>query len=112
MDYNTFLHLFHILIVGPCLLYVGIMRSNMNKWVYHILLLVGIIIILYHIYKTIINLNSGKRYWVNVLHILLIGPLLAYIGYNKGDVSRKFFEFTLMLAFAGIGYHTYYLFYN
>jgi len=112
MNYNTFLHLFHILIVGPCLLYIGIMRSNMHKYIFNMLLFFGITIIMYHIYKAVININIGKSYWVNILHIMLIGPLLVYIGYYKGDVSRKFFEFILMLGFAGIGYHMYYLFTN
>jgi hypothetical protein len=36
--------------------------------------------------------------------------LLIYIGYNGDKTARKFFEILLMLGFASIGYHGYYLF--
>ncbi len=34
----------------------------------------------------------------------------VYIGYNGDKTARKFFEILLMLGFASIGYHSYYLF--
>jgi hypothetical protein len=38
-----------------------------------------------------------------------VGPLLVYIGYNREDTERMYFELLLMLAFAVIGYHGFYL---
>jgi hypothetical protein len=104
---ELFVHLFHIIIVGGLFLYVGIMKTSIYNFVYYILLVLGIIIIIYHVYKSII---APQRKWINYIHIFIVGPLLIYIGYNKNNTSRKFFEILLMLAFSAIGYHLYYLF--
>jgi hypothetical protein len=110
MNPETLVHLFHILIVGSLFLYVGIKRDNIPSYMYPLLLGLGIIIILYHIYKTYNYIKADKPYWVNLIHILLVGPLLIYIGYNRENTKRKYFELLLMLGFASIGYHGYYLF--
>jgi len=104
-----FVHLFHILIVGSLFLYVGIYKTKIPKTLFPILFVLGIIIILYHSYKAYTYLTKGKNPWVNLIHILLIGPLLIIIGYNKENTSRKYFEMLLMFGFAAIGYHGYYL---
>jgi hypothetical protein len=77
---------------------------------YPILLGLGLVVIFYHIYKAYNYMQLGKSYWVNLIHILLVGPLLVYIGYNREKTPRLYFELLLMLAFAAIGYHGYYLF--
>jgi len=100
-----FVHLFHILIVGSLFLYVGIQKTNIPKKMFPALLVLGIVIVLYHSYKAYIN----KGYWVNLIHIFLIGPLLIYIGYYGEKVPRLYFELLLMFGFASIGYHGYYL---
>lgn len=56
-------------------------------------------------------MTAGKGYWVNLLHIFIIGPLLIYIGYYGEKTARLYFELLLMLGFASIGYHGYYLLY-
>jgi hypothetical protein len=111
MDKEVYVHLFHIIIVGSLFLYVGISRDKTNPILYPILLGLGIIIILYHIYKTYKYIKENKGYWVNLIHIFLVGPLLIYIGYNGEKTTRKFFEILMMLGFSAIGYHGYYLFY-
>jgi hypothetical protein len=110
MDYEAFVHLFHILIVGSIFLYVGINREKIYKPLFNILLFLGFFIIFYHLYKIYGYLNVGKGIWVNLIHVFIVGPLLVYIGYNEENTSRKFFEILLMLGFASIGYHLYYLF--
>ena len=104
---HLFVHLFHLLFVGSLFLYVGIARDHLPKWMYPVLLVLGAIIIVYHIYK--IYVNKGKQQWINYIHILFVGPLLLYIGYKKRETSRKYYELLLMLGFAAIGYHGYYL---
>jgi hypothetical protein len=111
MNPEIFVHLFHILIVGTLFLYVGIKRDTIPKYMYPILLGLGIVIIFYHIYKTYNYIKADKPYWVNLIHIILVGPLLVYIGYNRENTKRKYFEMLLMLGFAAIGYHSYYIFY-
>jgi hypothetical protein len=109
MDSQTIIHLFHILIVGSLFLYVGINRENIYKSLFPVLLILGFIIILYHLYKIYNYFSNGKSYWVNLIHVFIVGPLLVYIGYYGINTSRKFFELLLMLGFASIGYHLYYL---
>jgi hypothetical protein len=109
MKPETYVHLFHILIVGSLFIYVGTVRDKLFKFVYNILLGLGLVIIFYHIYKAYSYNKAGKSYWVNLIHILIVGPLLVFIGYNRENTQRKFFELLLMLGFASIGYHGYYM---
>jgi hypothetical protein len=109
MKTEQLVHLFHILIVGSLFLYVGITREKIPSLMYPILLTLGIIIIVYHIYKTYNYMKLDKPYWVNLIHILIVGPLLVYIGYNRENTTRGYFELLLMLGFASIGYHGYYM---
>ena len=110
MDKEAIVHLFHILIVGSLFLYVGIQQTNIPSFLYPILLILGIFIILYHGYKAYNKIIIGKSAWVNYIHIFLVGPLLIYIGYKNKATKRQYFELLLMLGFASIGYHGYYLF--
>ena len=113
MDYyNLFVHLFHIVIVGGLFLYVGINRNATPKYIFNLLFILGIIILLYHIYKTYIKLSKNINPWVNLFHIFIVAPIVIYIGYNSIETKRLYFELLLMLAFAAIGYHSYYIFYN
>ena len=110
MDISILVHLFHIIIVGGLFLYVGMNRENIPKSLFNVLFYLGIFIILYHLYKAYGYLKTDKGIWVNLIHIFIVGPLLIYIGYNGEKTTRKFFEILLMLGFASIGYHGYYLF--
>lgn len=109
MNSSSLVHLFHILIVGSLFLYVGIERTNIPTFMFPLLLGLGVIIILYHTFKVYTYMKQGKGYWVNLIHILLVGPLLLYIGYNGEKTARLYFELLLMLGFAAIGYHGYYM---
>lgn len=109
LNYVIFVHLFHILFVGLLFLYVGIEKTNIPSLMFPFLKYLGIFIILYHSYKAFINFQNNKSAWVNLFHILLIGPLLVIIGINETSTSRKYFELLLMAGFAAIGYHVYYL---
>ncbi len=100
-----FVGLFHVLVVSILFLYVGINRTEIPAVMFPMLLGLGAIIIPYHAYKASIK-KSG---WVNYIHIFLVGPLLMYIGYNGVATERKYFEILMMLGFAALGYHGYYL---
>lgn len=99
-------HFFHLLVVGSLFLYVGIKRTEIPKFMYPVLLGLGAVIVAYHGYKAA---NKASGAWVNLIHILLVGPLLMYIGWAGDQTPRKFFEILLMLGFAAIGYHGYYM---
>ena len=109
MKTESIVHLFHILFVGGLFLYVGINKDKIYSWLWNILYYLGLIIIIYHIYKVYGYMKVNKSIWVNLIHIVIVGPILVYIGYNREKTSRKFFEILLLLGFASIGYHLYYL---
>ena len=100
------IHIIHVAIIGALFLYVGIMKTNIPLFMYPVLLGLGAIVVLYHIYKA----YTKKSAWVNYIHIFLVGPLLMYIGYNGVATERKFFELLMMMGFAAIGYHGYYIY--
>jgi hypothetical protein len=110
MELRVYVHLFHILFVGFLFLYVGIYRNKISTIMYPILLSLGLIIIFYHSFKLYSYMMQGKGYWVSLIHILLVGPLLVFIGYNADKTPRLYFELLMMLGFAAIGYHGFYLF--
>ena len=109
MDNHFFVHLFHILVVGSLFLYVGIKKTEIPDYMYNILIVLGCIIIVYHIYKAYKRILSDKSAWVNYIHIFFVGPLLIIIGLNGINTTRKYFELLLMAGMAAIGYHGYYL---
>jgi hypothetical protein len=109
MDTHILVYIFHIIIVGSLFIYVGITKDKMPNVMYSILFYLGIIIFFYHIYKVYNYIKIGKGYWVNLIHILIVAPILVYIGYNREKTRRLFYEILLMLGFAAIGYHGYYL---
>ena len=76
---HIFVHLFHILFVGSLFLYVGINGVKTPAFIFPLLMYLGIIIILYHIYKAYIKISDGKSAWINYIHIFLIVPLLIII---------------------------------
>jgi hypothetical protein len=102
---KSVVHLAHILVFSTFLGYIGIVREKMPKFMYPIILSLGVLIVLYHIYKSLFK----KDAWVNYIHIFIVGPLLMYIGLYKEEAQRKAFEISLILAFASFGYHGYYL---
>lgn len=96
------LHLVHILIMGPFLLYVGL-GYPIPSWVVS---LVGCIVIVYQSYKMISHYLAKESIWVNLFHVLVVGPALLGYGLTEERVAR---ELIFMLGFAAIGYHGYYL---
>jgi ABC-type uncharacterized transport system YnjBCD permease subunit len=108
MDFDNrfWLAIIHLLFVVPLFLYVGFKRAETPHWLYLALLTIGSIVLIYHGFKLIIRLKNRSGYsWVNAIHVLLVAPLLIYIGYNKKDTPRSSYELLLMAGFAAAGYH-------
>ncbi len=108
MDAHLLVNLFHILLVVPFLLWVGISRGSGPDGVYIACLLLGILVTLYHGYKAWVRFGLKSSYvWVNLIHMLWIGPLLIYIGAKKKEAPRAAYELLLLTAFGALGYHLY-----
>ena len=105
-----YVHLIHLVIIGSFLLYVGIVKTNMPSFMYTVLLIISISIVVAHGYFAITGYNNPKNaLWVNLFHIFIIAPVMFMIGLNGAKTPRYYFQFILMLGFAAIGYHGYYL---
>lgn len=108
MDTHIVLSLFHILAVVPFFLFVGFQRAASPDAVYTVLLTLGVILTFYHGYKSWNRYISSSPYlYVNLIHFLLLGPLLIFIGTKGKDTPRWAYEVLLMFAFAAGGYHLY-----
>jgi hypothetical protein len=108
MDSHVLIAILHILLIVPFLLWVGIARGSFPDWVFTLLMALGAILVLYQGYKAYTRfLKSSSYIWVNLIHVLWIGPLLFYIGYKKKDTPRPAYELLLLTAFGALGYHLY-----
>jgi hypothetical protein len=108
MDTHSLINLFHILLVVPLFLYVGISRTDTTNSLFNFLLVLGLFVTIYHLYKGYMRYVSGSSlWWINFIHFFYIGPLLVYIGMKKEATPRSAFEILLLFAFAAGGYHLY-----
>jgi hypothetical protein len=102
MNSHIILHLLHILILGPFLLYIGL-GYPIPSWIPAV---VGVIVILYQGYKVYAHYSQNEAIWVNLFHVAIVGPALLATGLTGERWTR---ELIFMLGFAAIGYHGYYL---
>jgi hypothetical protein len=109
LDVHMILSVFHLLVVVPLFLFVGYQRSDTPRWVYLSLLSVGFIVTIYHGVRLVQRYGKSVFAWVHVLHALLIGPLLCYIGYYGRDTPRWAYEVLLIAGFGAFGYHLFQL---
>jgi hypothetical protein len=103
------INLLHTLLIAPIFIYVGMNRDQVHEYVFYALGLIGAIVLAYHSYKAYTKLISGQSAWINWIHIVLVAPLLLLLGYLKKDANRRYFEMLMMLGFAALGYHGFYL---
>ena len=105
MDHST-IHLIHLFILGPLLALIG--TGYTDNWIPRpAIAILGAVIMLYHLYRAYGNTLVGKPLWVNLIHIIVVGPALLFYGYTGERWAR---EVILLLAFAAIGYHGFYAF--
>ena len=108
MDSHVLISLFHVVFIAPFLIWIGISRGKFPEQVFTVLLWLGSIVIFYQGYKAYTRYLAKSNYiWVNLIHVLWIGPLIAYIGYKKNDTPRAAYELLLLTAFGAFGYHMY-----
>jgi len=103
------LHLVHVLFLAPLFLYVGFVRDALPDWAFYGLGALGVILLLYQLYKAYGKIKEGKSAWINWIHVFLIAPLLILTGILGKDTERRYFEMILLLGCAALGYHGIYL---
>ena len=99
-------HLVHIIIFSSLLFYIGVVGKNLPGFIFPLLIALAIGIFGYHVYKA---WTVPQYAWVNYVHILLIAPLFFFIGLWGKTTPEALFEYSLMIGFAAIGYHGYYM---
>lgn len=108
MNPRILLSLFHILFVVPLFLYVAFNRAATPEWLYWVLFALGLVVFIYHSVKAAYRYVKGSTYlWVNLIHALLIGPLMIYIGYFGKKTGRPAYEMLAIAGFGALGYHIY-----
>jgi hypothetical protein len=108
MDSHILLSLFHLFAVVPLFLFIALSRANTPSWLYTAILVLGFFLLFYHAYKAFLRIRSGSSYlWVNLIHALLIAPLLIFIGFKGRETCRPAYEMLALVAFAALGYHLY-----
>lgn len=108
LDHHKILSLFHIFLVAPLFFAIAFFKSSMPEWAYQGLLGLGVFVLVYHGYKAMGRWSQGSGYlWVNLIHALLVAPLLIYIGYTQKNTPRFAYELCIMVGFAALGYHMY-----
>lgn len=108
LSYFRLLFWFHIILVYAFLMYIGLKRNKTPIWIYHLMIIIGITLIIYHVYR-LLTKGLQDPLW-NYLHIIIFAPLLIYIGYKQKKTSRVYYDLILTLAFGSLGINGYYLF--
>ena len=109
MSSHLLLGLFHVLLVGPLFFYVATAQT-VPSFMFPALLVLGLGLAIYQSYKAISKIMTGTAgYKINLFHVAIVAPLLIYIGYMKPESSDFAYQLLLMLAFAVVGYHGYWL---
>ncbi len=105
---SSYINLFHIFIIVPLLYCLYHYRKILPSWTCYLLMIISIGGFIYHSIL-LKNLDEKKKYmnWIYLLHMIIIFPLLFYIGYNCVDTERKYFEMLLLVIFSALGYHSY-----
>ncbi len=91
----------HILILGPLLLYIGILKPP-QKWLYNILIILGIISVLVFIMKVVLAWST--LFWT-MWHVLVIGIILIWTGTKKDQSPSFLFNLLVIIGSAAIGYN-------
>jgi len=106
LDQHFILSIFHLVIIAPFLLFIGFKRATTPTWVFQSLLAIGSVVMAYHFYRMLFRWKAHSSFiWVNIIHVVLIAPLLLFIGFQQKDTPTMYYELLLMLAFALVGYH-------
>jgi len=103
MDSHLFIHLVHILLNGPFLIYLGLSKSDIIYF-YYLLLVMGCVLIGLSVYKIINNLAYTWLY----IHLIIFAPLFIGVGYMKlsGKIIPDYLYTSLYaIGFASIAHH-------
>ena len=110
MYIQNLVSIIHVFIIVPFLLYCVSKGNSMSLYIKYALQLFGAYVILFHGYKILTNpFTFSVIRIINWFHLLIIGPLLLYIGYTVPNTGAKYYDYLAIIAYAALIYHGYYL---
>jgi hypothetical protein len=108
---DSLINLLHIFVIVPLLFCLYFYKDSLTPTICNIIIAIAIAGMGYHLYRLVKNSESDKmQEWkmtINVIHIMLIFPLLIYIGLKCKEAKRYYYELLLILIFASLGYNMY-----
>lgn len=97
-------NLIHLLFSGPVLIYIGLMKPQF-EWIYWLLLLTGLYVLVHFLIWIAKEKELTARHVWYFVHILLVVPLLLYVGWKKTATPSTVYSLVLALGIAAFGYH-------
>ena len=98
------INLFHVLVTGPLLIYIGLSK-NISPVFYNLLVVASILLALYLLS---LLLKNSKRTWL-IIHLLVFLPLLLWCGIAKEKTPYMVKSGLLAIGCAAFGYHLIYI---
>lgn len=99
---REYIYLLHILFSAPLFIYLGHHNTWENKYLSNILIGLGLVIMLYHLYLLAVKYQNIEYIsLVNLFHVLVIGPLLLFVGY-KGHIAYPINQIFLILGYGSL----------
>ena len=106
VDLHFLLSVFHILTIAPLFLFVAFQRARTPSWIYAVFLALGALLLAYHGWKFMVRWEArSSRTWINLFHVVMVAPLLLYIGYYRDSTPRAAYELLMILSWGLVGYH-------
>ena len=91
----------HVFILAPLFVYVGLKTEKTPNVIFLVFLVVGIVVALYHSYRIFViyqSIGLIPYIYINLVHILLVAPLLIYIGMKKVKTEKIIYKSLIVLA--------------
>ncbi len=62
LDYYDLIYVFHFLVIGPLLAYVGYYKEKVDPKIFDAVMWLGIIVTIYHLYKFVTIMIRKNKY--------------------------------------------------
>jgi len=99
--YMKIVNAIHVFVLAPLFVYVGLKAEKTPNIIFMVFLVVGIVVALYHSYRIFVTYKSVglvPYIYINLVHILLVAPLLVYVGMKKVKTEKIIYKALIVFA--------------
>lgn len=99
--YMKIVNALHVFVLAPLFVYVGLKAEKTPDIIFMVFLIVGIVVALYHSYRIFVTYQSVglvPYIYINLVHILLVAPLLVYVGMKKVKTEKIIYKALIVFA--------------